>query len=686
MWVILLESYVGWLNLIFIPPTQFERGTISYVISSTITRPTSIASTTSCDTKVAYRENIDVGLFSIPITRVVILDPIVPVFEPKAPAKTLKATLATSRRQSYTSPTSRTNRFSRTPDSTDSPIEGRSTRTTSPSAVSFRSGAAVGVQVSPFNSEPQSSQSSRQVMFSDNTANKIISDLRTRRTISMSVELSRSGCLPGEIVPLTVSVKHTKVIQSLNGIIVTLYRIGHVDMHPDIPLGTTHQNDKVKQENLYPRSRTGLGGLSLTAAGSSQIWRKELSQTFAPLYIDHHTMSAQVKLAVRVPDDAFPSIQNAPGQMISFKYYVEVIVDIHGKMTDPDLNYPSLSVTGVQSQMPNGGPIESLHSVTTWGANCIDTTQIRAARWSMTCDCDLVVGTRDSARERGKREKQDLNQPYAAGAQEEYSVEVPETNNVDGYENYAYESYDGNGYVYTDYYDSSYGNGAPYDYGHDYDYDNYQYQNPRYNLPNVQYYPPVPLPIMPEEDDLSEKERAWRAEARLLPSQPPADDGPSAGTIEQAPTAPFLPNEGDFDSSEAYRRAVDQHHYGSNHQRGFDLAIHRQTLQMTEHARADLCHASNVDVMQVQQGASSDDKQELERRRLQFRASGPEASPGSLVVEASAPHADVMDEVAEVVPRSREEDDLYSRTAQSNPGLISGFVSSARESLPQYER
>lgn len=598
------------------------------------------------------------ALYSTPKIQVVVLDPTILVSEPIIPAKRLKASLVWSMGRSYRSATSKANRSSSTPDSTGSSAEDRSTRTSSPSAVSPRSG---GANVS-------------------NAATKIVSDLRMEETISMSVELSRSGCLPGEIVPLTVSVNHTKVIRSLNGIIVTLYRIGRVDMHPDIPMGSANETHKVKRENLYPRSRTGLGGLSLTAAGSSQVWRKELSQTFAPLYIDHHTMSAQVKLAVRVPDDAFPSIRNTPGQMISFRYYVEVIVDMHGKMTDPDLNYPSLSVTGVQSQMPNGEPFEPLHSVTTWGNNCIDTTEIREARWSVSCDCDLVVGTTDSAKVRGKRKTQDLDPQYPAGAQEEYPGEQAELNNDDEYKNYRYESD-------TDYYNSTYSYGAPYHYGRGYESDDYQYQSQRYNPQNAQHCPSVPLPSMPEEGDLSEKERLGRAEARLLPSLPPADEASSALIIDQAPTAPFLPNEGDFDSAEAYRTAIGEHHYDSNYERASDPASHSETLQITEHDYADLCHASNLDLMQAQHGVFPlDDKQELERQLLQARASAPEDSPGSSKVEPSAPHSDIIDDVAGIVPRSREEHQMFSSNGHSAPGGISGLSNSARENLPLYER
>lgn len=48
--------------------SQFERGTISYMITATITRPTSIAATASCDQKLSLVETVDIALMRPPKT------------------------------------------------------------------------------------------------------------------------------------------------------------------------------------------------------------------------------------------------------------------------------------------------------------------------------------------------------------------------------------------------------------------------------------------------------------------------------------------------------------------------------------------------------------------------------------------------------------------------------------------
>ncbi|RAL63135.1 hypothetical protein DID88_004217 [Monilinia fructigena] len=83
--------------------------------------------------------------------------------------------------------------------------------------------------------------------------------------------------------------------------------------------------ERLKHEEYYPKSKTGLGGLSLSSAGSTSVFRKDLSQTFAPLIVDPTTLTAQVTASVRVPEDCFPTICGVPGQMVNFKYQVEVI-------------------------------------------------------------------------------------------------------------------------------------------------------------------------------------------------------------------------------------------------------------------------------------------------------------------------------------------------------------------------
>ena len=120
----------------------------------------------------------------------------------------------------------------------------------------------------------------------------------------------------GDHVAIRVNVNHAKPIRSLYGVIVTLYRQARVDLHPAIPLGPTEKGTSSKYEDYYPRSATGLGGLSLSGAGSSHLFRKDLAQVMVPLYVDPATLTADVTARVRVPDEAFPTIATVPLSLI----------------------------------------------------------------------------------------------------------------------------------------------------------------------------------------------------------------------------------------------------------------------------------------------------------------------------------------------------------------------------------
>ena len=62
--------------------------------------------------------------------------------------------------------------------------------------------------------------------------------------IAAMIECLYAGCLPGDLLPLKVSVDHTKPVKAMQGIIVTLYRQGRVDTSPTIPLGPSIKNQK----------------------------------------------------------------------------------------------------------------------------------------------------------------------------------------------------------------------------------------------------------------------------------------------------------------------------------------------------------------------------------------------------------------------------------------------------------
>src|SRR6478752_2226805 len=103
-----------------------------------------------------------------------------------------------------------------------------------------------------------------------------------KKTITATVELLKGGCLPGDAVSVRVTVQHTKRVKSMTGVIVTLLRQGKIDSNPPSALfdETLSRDDvaRIDKEDVFPRSRTGLGGLSLTSSSSTSIFRKDLDQ------------------------------------------------------------------------------------------------------------------------------------------------------------------------------------------------------------------------------------------------------------------------------------------------------------------------------------------------------------------------------------------------------------------------
>lgn len=509
--------------------------------------------------------------------------------------------------------------------------------------------------------------------------------------------------MPGEVIPLKVTIQHCRVVRSLHGIIATLYRQARTDMHPNLALGPAGRAGDQKYEDYYPRSRTGLGGMSLSAAGSSQVWRKDLSQTFAPLYIDPQTMSAEVKVSIRVPEDVFPSIRTAPGEMISFKYFVEVIIDIHGRLASHDRPFPSLQMTAVQpaiGETPLAGEHDdrTRNAVTAWGQNCIDTTQIRREKNAITCLCDVVVGTVGSVKAQGKQRQlagTDMDVPMSTSSQSrpvttrlssrdqqwsddrrssggDYAGREPPY--IDTYGVAAQETDDHHSLE-----NCSHGGRLPRLHvdGHDQGHEPHHGRAGRFRAVS-------PIESLGEAD-LPEKERLRRAEARLLPSQPPgAQENPSAS--DEAPSAPLLPEE-DYHPPRPAQRASNRGTYINTVTHDADMLSppysksHRpasgggEALPIQVSREADEAIAVSPTILQ-------DDKQELQRRLLQARASAPPEQVGSTPDdEMAGPTAPVFGAASEV---QRPERGQGNRRVSR--GTLTESPSAGEEGLPRYER
>ncbi|KAJ4344009.1 ph-response sensor protein [Ascochyta clinopodiicola] len=516
---------------------DFERGTVCYMLTSTLTRPTTMSPTATCDTKVSLKDVIDIAPIAEPKPRVISLEPI----SRRTRTKTPRTRPDTAKLDSVP-PTPGGLEAPRLAPKLDLPLgtpeESIHPRSPSPSETSFASQmSSSGASGTEYGVRSVNTVTDAGGFIASNGSRPTVKG----KTITATIDVLKGGFLGGDQIPIRVTVNHNKHVRSLKGIIITLYRQARVDMHPALPVAPNSKGDKTKSEDYYPKSRTGLGGLSLSSAGSSHTFRKDLGQSFAPLFVDPRTLTADIKCSVRVPDDVFPTISNVPGAMISFKYYVEVVVDIQGKLTGLDRMVSNAGVVTVPSSTAStpggmGRDDAASNTFSTWGGNFVDTDGIRREKGVISSLFEVVVGTKDSERN-GKRK-----QTQALPVHDQNGVhEIPYGSYDDPNASGAYDQYD---YAYDE-------NGQYYDYGYDPAY----YDVPGYNDGghggSSSYNPPGPTQ---EEHGLSEKERLQRAEALLLPSQPPgAATGPSTangGFQHGIPaSAPMLPEDDESNPS-----------------------------------------------------------------------------------------------------------------------------------------
>lgn len=479
---------------------------------------------------------------------------------------------------------------------------------------------------------------------------------QAEKTITVTIQLLQGGCLPGDILPVRLSINHTKPIKSMEGIVVTLYRLGRIDSQPfppAQPMGKGKGAARSGHEQEYPKSRTGLGGLSFSSAGRSGVFRKDLSQTFAPMLVDPATLATVVKTSVRVPEDAFPTISSVPGGMMSFRYYVEVIVDLGGKLAaGHDMFTHRLGTSSMITGSQNSGHV--LHRdergmqemVSTFSGSLLDTDQIRREKSVAACLFEVVVGTWDSGRRkipRGPSVQQLDDRPGFIVPQSE-DVRLSDADQEPG----ALPA--GSQHVDPGQATSS-------------------------TAPHQSFQPSmeaVPPPIIEDEEHLDEKTRMKRAEERLLPSQPP-DDPPQSPRVGHRPTAPEALDSGPLHHAVYTPPSTPIYTHHPPCAPAFsDPAVPPSQLV------SDLPHPSPT-------SHPTDDKQELQRRRLELEASAPEDFPDDgvgLERPAFPPTAPTL---------SDDEDGLYPQQPHPHPpypgrGGPSSEPPMAGEALPRYER
>jgi hypothetical protein len=639
---------------------DFERGTISYMLTSTLTRPTTISPTTSCEAKVCFMDSIDIAPVPEPKPRIISLEPI---------SRRVKGKSGVRRRQKVSeagqlsSEAGESLRSGRVGELATLVEDGDMPQSPAPSDVSFESqlssGAGSGTEYGI-----------RSINTTEGTLSTALGSKTTLgkgKTITATIEVLKGGFLRGDQIPVKITVKHTKHVRSLKGIIMTLYRQARVDMHPALPVAPNSKGDKAKSEDYYPRSKTGLGGLSLSSAGSSHLFRKDLSQSFAPLFVDPRTLTAEIKAAVRVPDEAFPTISNVPGAMISFRYFVEVVVDVQGKLSGLDRMFPNAGLINVPTYDGGAGmgiqEGANANMFSTWGGTFADTDSIRREKGVISCLFEVVVGTKDSERN-GKRRQQAPEPQYNEQDVHEIPLGPDDAAQYPEGGEPAYYHYEGDDQYYDHYgYDAAYDDG---------------YYDPAYHGDAQPSY--IPPPEQASEEGLSEKERIRRAEARLLPSQPPSAVGPSSlsTTIHPGlpPSAPILEED---DPHPPYTATASS----STAPHPIPHAFDPQTPDPSQPSSApstiiadessatkplpplpssspapryapptsDTCHV-----------APTDDKHELQRRRLQLERSAPPPDPEDVAGPSHPPVSGMRNmTLAPSAPVLDEDDDADER-------------------------
>lgn len=482
--------------------------------------------------------------------------------------------------------------------------------------------------------------------------------------VTANIELLYAGCLPGDKLPLKISIKHQKPVKSLQGIIITMYREGHVDTHPAIPLGSTQNKKKVEYEDYYPKSRTGLGGLSLSSAGSSSGFRKDLSQKIVPLIVDPQSLTTVVKTTIQAPEDLFPTVSSVPGAMITFKYFVEVVIDLRGKLTGQDRFLPRLNMTsgasgyGYSNHRSNGrNRLDGFTVFATDGVGILLTEQLRREKGVVSCLFEVIVGTHDSRRRRGRHlheyrsssasHRETPRTSSEDRALEGYSVSLNEMRNDGLRQNFDYangfQTYDGH---------YSIANGSDY------------WQSDT-----------IPAPIIEEDSD--EKSRVRRAEERLLPNAPTAyNEAVSAKRRVQQPSAPELFDDEDFSHVHGFSTLTPIMSNGAM-EAPLDPAAYN-TISAVDYASFQ---ANGVPSPPAE---TEGDKQELERRRLAMAASSPDDFEEDRASETDIQSRRGVDSTAPILNESGRYQ--HHVPYESSSTLGSYLPRLVNENLPLYQK
>lgn len=569
-----------------------------------------MAPTMSCDRRVIFQDWIDVGHVPVPKPRVISLEPISKRDIVKARVKQASADQVPE--NAPAAPTKSPETESPNPSMSDRPpLSPAPSVATTTSAITTSSQSFQILTHSPLTTGASGRTSET----------KSTSTSMSGTAITASTEILRAGALPGDIVPLRISIVHTKP-QARGPVIVTLYRQGRIDMHPLIPLTTRSKGKKPEYEDVYPRSKTGLGGLHFSNNSPSSVFRKDLCQTSAMMVVNPHTLTADIRASIRIPEDAFPTMVNTPGGMIEFRYFVEVVIDLCGKLGESSF-LPRLSFTSPPQSFSNTNSKDSSFQVTSnWADNILDTAQVRRVKAIVNCLFEVVVGSKDTTRTTTKKWQDDPS----AESQRSSHVQISDQPTVDEEENDE-----------ASYQEEPYGHGAWAEHPADWE----------AQPPSFPRFVPPPEP----EEQVDEKTRLRREEALLLPSQP-SDPDASSSAPEGSATAPSAPiiidQDGLYDDHDMYEGGG-----------VLDIAPVTRSATSTRSMDTIVPSYSNSHPLPAREyeiESPADDKQELERQRLMAQASGPPLGDEDAGAGSSAPVA------APSAPQLPEADEYNAHT------------------------
>lgn len=307
-------------------------------------------------------------------------------------------------------------------------------------------------------------------------------------SILVTMDLGQRGFLRGELIPVKLSIHHLKQVQDSRGIIVTFVRVCRIDYGP---------------ESYF------------------ESFRKDLLQLVIPLFVDPVSFSLEINTSLRVPADAFPTITGCP--MVSFQYFVEVMLNLSGKPLALD-NGPVVNLVPHDETSPGLSPnvVSGASYNFQFGqdrSEFINTDKFKRLKKFLQMTTEVIIGTH-----RLEKQQTQVSTPENLAVLQEQSISLSSTPNSQVPQNHARpanvigpvpECRELNNYPIPPYLESP---RLSHDSAPDYSaLINASMANiANTNIANI----PTAMPVSAQ---MSEKDRMRQHEAGLLPSEPQFD-------------------------------------------------------------------------------------------------------------------------------------------------------------------